>query len=88
MVLNDDEFLLSLRILCAESALFRLFGDLEYNRLPVLLLSGDLLEEPDELADGGKRPAVEGLPDGGFPVKQKRNYVYLASNAAAYQATQ
>lgn len=67
LVLSDDE-LLSLRILCAESALFRLLGDLEYNRLPVLLLKGDLLEEPEELAEGGERPAVEGLPVGGFPV--------------------
>ena len=76
-MLNDDELLVSLRILCAESALFRLFGDLEYNRLPVLLLSGDLLEEPDEFADGGERPAVEGLPDGGFPIKRKRSLYLL-----------
>lgn len=66
LVLNEDE-LLSLRILCAESALFRLFGDLEYNRFPVLLLKGDLLEEPEEFAEGGERPAVEGRPEGGFP---------------------
>lgn len=67
-VLNDDE--LSLRILCAESARFKLLGDLEYARLPVLRLSDErLCDEPDELAEGGERPAVEGLPDGGLPEK-------------------
>lgn len=42
LVLSDE---LSLRILCAESARFRLFGDLLYNRLPVLRHSDDLLDE-------------------------------------------
>lgn len=69
-VLKDDDT--SLRILCAESARFKLLGDLEYKRFPVLRLKGErLCDEPDELADGGERPAVEGLPDGGFPVKKK-----------------
>lgn len=74
-VLNDDD--ISLRILCAESARFKLLGDLEYKRLPVLRLKGDrLCEEPEELADGGDRPAVEGLPDGGFPIKSKNITIY------------
>lgn len=69
LVLSDE---LPLRILCAESARFRLFGDLLYNRLPVLRHSDDLLDEfevPYVWVEGGERPAVDGRPVGGLPAK-------------------
>lgn len=67
LVLSDE---LSLRILCAESARFRLFGDLLYNRLPVLRHSDDLFELPYVWVEGGERPAVDGRPLGGLPAEK------------------
>lgn len=77
-VLNEDGVLLcccppllllpSFRMLCAESVRFKLLGDFEYKRLPVLRLNGERFEQLDKLPEVGERIEMRPKrPVGGLP---------------------